>query len=262
MSAIVFRDEIVHYEVLGRGRPVVFLHGWVGSWRYWIPSMQSTSNSFRAYALDLWGFGDSAKTSILYSLGRQVDLLNGFLDNMGIGKVALVGHGLGAIVASLFAAQNSNLVDRIMAISFPLENETLNTRLASTPSSELADWLLDRSPAHEPARGEATKADAQAIQASLEELRRIDMLDLSFRMSAPCLWVFGQHDPAVGQPPVEYLSALPEHIHHITFEGSGHFPMLDEPSKFNRLMTDFLMLEPGESPQNLQLKEEWKRRVR
>jgi len=38
--------------------------------------------------------------------------------------------------------------------------------------------------------------------------------------------------------------------------------MLDEPSQFNRLMTDFLALSSGESPRQLQLKEEWKRRVR
>ena len=141
MSAIVLRDEIVHYEVLGRGRPVVFLHGWVGSWRYWIPSMQAASNSFRAYALDLWGFGDSAKTSDLYSLPRQVELLDSFLDNMGIGKVALVGHGLGGIVASLYTAKNSNFVDRIMAIGFPIENETLNMRLASAPPATCASII-------------------------------------------------------------------------------------------------------------------------
>ncbi|HZD55209.1 MAG TPA: alpha/beta hydrolase [Anaerolineales bacterium] len=262
MSAIVFRDEIVHYEVLGRGRPVVFLHGWIGSWRYWIPSMQSASSSFRAYALDLWGYGDTAKTSQLYSLDRQVDLLDGFVEKLGIGKVALVGHGLGGIVAALYATQNPDLVDRIMAISFPLENETLNARLLTSTPAELADWLLDRSPVHEPARGEAAKTDAQAIQISLDELKQIDLLDVSFRMATPCLWVSGHNDPAVSQPPVEYLSAMPDHIHHIVFDESGHFPMLDEPSKFNRLMADFLTLASGESPQNLQLKEEWKRRVR
>ena len=69
MSAIILQDEIVHYEVLGRGRPLIFIHGWVGSWRYWIPSMQAASVSFRAYALDLWGFGDSAKEPEKYLAG-------------------------------------------------------------------------------------------------------------------------------------------------------------------------------------------------
>lgn len=39
MSAISVAGDLVHYEVLGRGRQVVLIHGWVGSWRYWIPTM-------------------------------------------------------------------------------------------------------------------------------------------------------------------------------------------------------------------------------
>jgi len=38
--------------------------------------------------------------------------------------------------------------------------------------------------------------------------------------------------------------------------------MIDESAKFNRLLTDFLALDSNVSPQELQLKEEWKRRVR
>ena len=72
MSVIILQDEIVHYEVLGRGRPVVFLHGWVGSWRYWIPAMQAASISYRTYALDLWGFGDSAKVEACTILDRLI----------------------------------------------------------------------------------------------------------------------------------------------------------------------------------------------
>ena len=88
MSAIVFENDIVHYEVLGRGRPVLFLHGWVGSWRYWIPTMQAASTGYRAYALDLWGFGDTAKEADRYHIADQVRLLHGFLDKMGIMRIA------------------------------------------------------------------------------------------------------------------------------------------------------------------------------
>ena len=49
-------------------------------------------------------------------------------------------------------------------------------------------------------------------------------------------------------------------IHQIVLEDSGHFPMLDESARFNRLMTDFLALISGDSPRELLLKEEWKRR--
>jgi len=55
---------------------------------------------------------------------------------------------------------------------------------------------------------------------------------------------------------------MSELVHQIVLEESGHFPMLDESARFNRLMTDFLALVSGDSPRELQLREEWKRRVR
>ena len=59
MSAVVIGEGLVHYEAMGRGKPVVFIHGWLGSWRYWVPAMEEISSRHRSYALDLWGFGDS-----------------------------------------------------------------------------------------------------------------------------------------------------------------------------------------------------------
>jgi pimeloyl-ACP methyl ester carboxylesterase len=262
MSAIIVQNEIVHYEVLGRGRPMVFLHGWVGSWRYWIPAMQAASAVFRAYALDLWGFGDTAKNPALYTIDEQVTLVDAFLQEMGINKIALIGHGLGAVVGLLYAARFPRSVHRVMVVSLPNGDHTVNPRLINASPPELVDWLLGRDPASEAARADAPKADQRAIQISLAGLQAIDLDALPLTFSAACLMVYGQEDPAVQAPPQEQLLSLPENIHQVVFEQSGHFPMLDEPSKFNRLMTDFLALSSGESPRQLQLKEEWKRRVR
>ena len=91
MSVVLINQEIVHYEVLGRGRPVIFLHSWVGSWRYWIPTLQSASTDYRAYALDMWGFGDTSRGVDGFSVDKQVDLLDQFLYQMGMGKVVLGG---------------------------------------------------------------------------------------------------------------------------------------------------------------------------
>jgi pimeloyl-ACP methyl ester carboxylesterase len=93
MSAVLLDGAMVHYEALGRGRPIVFLHGWVGSWRYWINAMQVASTSFRAYALDLYGFGDSMHDPGRYNIAQQARLLDLFLEEMGIGRIAIVGHG-------------------------------------------------------------------------------------------------------------------------------------------------------------------------
>src|SRR5512145_1266240 len=104
MSAITIENDLVHYEVLGRGRPVILVHGWLGSWRYWIPAMQQLSMKYRTYALDLWGFGESGKDPRRYDFEAQVALLEQFMEKMCITKAALVGHSLGASVVARYAA--------------------------------------------------------------------------------------------------------------------------------------------------------------
>jgi pimeloyl-ACP methyl ester carboxylesterase len=262
MSIILIDHQIVHYEVLGRGRPLIFLHGWVGSWRYWIPAMQAASMAYRAYAVDLWGFGDTAKYSPNYSIEKQTQLIDGFLFEMGIGRVALVGHGLGAIAAVQYALLHPDIVDRVMAVGFPLDESCLSPRLRSLSPADIAGWLLGRGPLTEPVLTDAPKTDPLAIAASLTDFGAPEMRQASARLTSSCLLVSGQGDQAVLPPDLDRVFSLPETTHAITFDQSGHFPMLDEGSKFNRLLIDFLSLPSGDSPRELQLKEEWKRRVR
>src|SRR3972149_4387027 len=118
MTALIVNQQIVHYEVLGRGRPLVLLHGWVGSWRDWLATMQALSSSYRCYVLDLWGYGDTAKVPDRYSLEAQTALVADFLSALGIGKIALLGHGLGAFVAARFADKFPESVDRTLLVGF------------------------------------------------------------------------------------------------------------------------------------------------
>ncbi|MFN2145953.1 MAG: alpha/beta fold hydrolase [Anaerolineales bacterium] len=262
MSAIIIEDKIVHYEVLGRGKPIIFMHGWVGSWRYWIPAMQSASASYRAYAFDLWGYGETAKENLNYSLEEQVDLLDQFMNAMGIGKVALVGHGLGAAVALLYAAKHAFVVDRAMVISIPVLGKGVSENSGSLDPVELTDRLLNGSGGADSVRSEAAKIDPAAIKTSMEELTYINLLEISRQITTASLVVQGVKDPLVPNQELEDIASLPSMFHQVVFNDAGHFPMLDRPNKFNRLMKDFLDLPSGESPTQLQLKDEWKRRVR
>jgi len=120
MSAITIDGDLVHYEKLGRGRPIVLIHSWLGSWRYWIPLMQQLHLKYSVYAIDLMGFGDSTKNPQRYHLARQVELLTQFLDQLGIPKTALIGHGLGGMVAAEFALKNPDKAARLLLSSMPL----------------------------------------------------------------------------------------------------------------------------------------------
>lgn len=122
MSAITVDEDLIHYEVLGRGRPVLLVHGWLGSWRYWVPMMQTLQLKFRVYALDLYGFGDSAKNQNRYTFDHQVRLIDEFLRELGLSKIAMIGHGLGAALVTEYASRYPDRVPRLLLAGAPLYN--------------------------------------------------------------------------------------------------------------------------------------------
>jgi pimeloyl-ACP methyl ester carboxylesterase len=262
MSAIIHDNAIVHYEVLGHGKPVIFLHSWIGSWRYWIPSMQFASTRFRAYAVDFWGFGTTKKESSRYSFEGQVSLLDGFIKQMGIQCFTLVGHGLGGIIAALYTGDHPKSVERLMVVSFPMGIQRTNSRLHEQSPEETADWLLGGNPPNDESRVDAKKTDHQAIKAALEQFKIVNWRQLIKRVPVSSLWIYGNRDEVVSNPSIDELDLLPDLAQYIDFGDSGHYPMLDEPSKFNRLLTDFIHLPPGGDPQEIEIKPMWKRRVR
>ncbi|MCE1254656.1 MAG: alpha/beta hydrolase [Anaerolineae bacterium] len=262
MSVILLKNKMMHYEVLGRGKPLIFLHGWIGSWRYWFPSLQAASANYRAYAIDFWGFGDTTKENEDYSILQQSSLLDGFLEEMGIGRIALIAHGLGALVAMHFTINHPNLVDRLMIISYPMSQTGFDLRLRNDSPALLAETTLPHNPGNEPVLLEAGRTSPKALSGSFENLPVELLWGAWENLKIPCLLVNGQNDTLIPPPTADEIAKLPENYHGILFEESGHFPMLEESNKFNRLMADFLALKSGESPRALQLKEEWIRRFR
>ena len=263
MSALILEDEVLHYEVLGRGRPLIFVHSWLGSWRYWIPTMQALSAEYRTYAIYLWGFGDSGKRQERYSLDAQAELVYGFMHQLGILKAAFVGHGLGGAVVAYFARKYPELADRMMAVGVPLTGAAINPKLVGAPLVGLVESLLGKGPTMDPIGVEAAKTDVMAVETTVKTLMEKDLKAQLTELKPPCLLVYGVKDNVVTPPPEDgWQNGLTGNVHRISLDESRHFPMLDEAAKFNRLLSDFLSLKSGEDLTNLGLKEEWKRRVR
>lgn len=261
MSAIVIKEGLVHYEVIGRGRPLLFIHGWLGSWRYWVPAMEELSSQYRTYAFDLWGFGDSDKLSAYYSLEAYIELLGEFLDQLGIWRVPIVGHALGGLVALTFAARFPDRVEQIMAVSVPLEGADITKPLASFAGDRDAlAKLVSRRVSFPEIDMEVRKTDASAIVSSMRCASECDLRPLLTPMKTPVLLVYGGEDAFVRLPQSEWLQGFDDHVRSISLNGAQHFPMLEERNKFNRLLMDFL--EAGDDLESLELKEEWQRRLR
>ena len=261
MSAVVVGDGLVHYEAFGRGRPVVFIHGWLGSWRYWVPTMEELSVRQRAYALDLWGFGDSDKLGKDYNIEAYVNLVKGFLDKLGVVHPTLVGHALGGVVALKFAADNPGWVDQVMAVSVPLVGEAINRPLAGfAGNGDALMKLVARRAKFSEVEMEVRKTDVSAVISSLGSALQSDLRPILPPLEIPALLVYGGNDPLVKPPQLDWLRDCDENVRAISLDEAQHFPMLEEQNKFNRLLKEFL--DVGDDLGSLELKEEWQRRLR
>ena len=264
MSAVVIDGKPVHYEVFGRGKPVLFLHGWLGSWRYWVPVMESISDKHRAYALDFWGFGESDKSKPNYRVSDYVILVNTFLDSLGVENSTVVGHALGASVALEYAIWYPERVSKLMLVSLPLTPESLSRKLIGFAKNSRIAQVIWRRHMPQMVQQEAKKTDQAAISESLQSMTRMDAYSrlhyLGQLRRTAVLVVFGERDDMVDPDPVRSLNNHWTNVRPIGLPDSKHFPMLDEPAKFSRLLKDFLETEGDLSA--LELKEEWRRRTR
>jgi pimeloyl-ACP methyl ester carboxylesterase len=228
-----------------------------------MPTMDNLSDRFRTYAFDMWGFGDSDRNPQRYSLDAYVAQLDLFMEELGVMKASLVGHAMGAAVALLFAERYPDRVDRIMAISTPLAAAAISKRLASGGGGSLLDRMLGRRAVSDYPEVEldAAKTDPNAVIAAARSLDALDLRDALDELdSTPTLLVYGGKDPFVTPLTNDDMRDLDGAIKPIGLNDSGHFPMLDEASKFQRLLRDFLDTKP-EDLGALALKEEWRRRM-
>ena len=102
------------------GTPIVFLHGYVDSWRSFAGVIEALRPGRRAIALDLRGHGDSDKPECGYAMEDfTLDMLL-FMDAMGLDKANIVGHSMGSFIAQSFAARFPGRVERLILISSAL----------------------------------------------------------------------------------------------------------------------------------------------
>lgn len=263
MSITTVGEYVIHYEALGRGQPVIFLHGWVGSWRYWLPTMQALSHRFRTYAVDLVGFGDSAKprrdADWLLRLERYVEIVRGWMDTLGISQAHFIGHTLGAMVAVRMALEAPERILRIMAVGYPLSLEIPKGALGPNAKELLRERLNRLAQEYPEVQREHGRADPEAVGTCLmEAVTRQEALHEWIRLvDRPLLLVYGRRDPLISPP--HFLNGLDTSTRLIILEEGRHFPMLDLPAAFQRLAEDFLVLP---DPSQITIKEEWRRRFR
>jgi pimeloyl-ACP methyl ester carboxylesterase len=262
MSITTIDGHLVHYEAFGRGTPMVFIHGWLGSWRYWWNSMQSLSNYHRNFALDLWGFGDSSKEPKMYSLEAYVEMVDLFVENLGITTpLNFAGHALGAVVATQFARKRPEVVHRMILTSTPLRGQDIHSQLSKLDTDTFIKRQLGRGSHYPEVIMGAEKTDNRAVHLLAKQLSNDDFTNNLRDMPVPTLVVHGENDSVIDFPKgVDTATTILDQSSQVVLlPGCDHFPMLDKPAVFTRLIQDFIQ---GGSESDISPKQYWQRRTR
>lgn len=152
--SVVVDDYRLHYLTAGGSGPVVvLLHGGIidAAHLSWGAAIDALADEFRVIALDLLGYGESEIPDISYSTGLHVDLVEGFLDAIDVGRANVVGVSLGGGVALGLALQAPEKVGRLVVVdSFglgrALPNDDVSYLLSRLPIlNRLSISLLRRS---------------------------------------------------------------------------------------------------------------------
>lgn len=263
MSSIVTEQGILHYESIGRGRPIILLHGWINSWDVWREAMigLGTSGRYRVYALDFWGFGASAKrgsngSQPSFRIAGYVEMVRQFMDTLGIQQSPIFGHSMGGTVALQFALSNPTRISKVAVVGSPIVGSTLNPFLKLAGYGMIADmvWRFpallntvmhillagDSQKVREMIFRDVQRTTMESFFRSIGDLRDTDLRQELPTLQIPALGIFGARDNIVSPTNGELLTGTVDRAQVVIMDSSRHFPMTDEPDKFMQVISHFL----------------------
>lgn len=260
MSSIVTDQGIVHYEAYGRGQPVILLHGWLGSWAYWLETMETLGHNYRLYALDFWGFGESGKRRERYHVADFVDLVDQFMDRLGITQAPIIGHSMGGTVALSLALRQPQRVFKVAVVGSPVVGDSLHLflRLAGRPWIAYTVWHMPTilrlgirafSPQvtrewrrwYDMQIQDLSRTTLEAFFTSIASLRCTDLRSQLPSLHAPVMSIHGVGDNVVNPNQTHLIARCVPLARIEMMANSRHFPMLDEPKAFNERLLSFLI---------------------
>lgn len=123
------------YWDVGRGtKTLVLLHGYTGAILNFAGNIDGFAKEYRVVALDLPGHGETEKPDVSYTYDFFTAFIKDFFQALGIDKMILVGHSMGAIISLFYIIANPFEVEKMVLIGPPLgENYSLPMRLVTIP---------------------------------------------------------------------------------------------------------------------------------
>jgi pimeloyl-ACP methyl ester carboxylesterase len=247
---------------------LVFVHGLSGCWQNWLENLPHFARRHRVLALDLPGFGSSPVPDWEISIPNYGRLLHDFCDAVEVSDCAVVGNSMGGFVSAEAAIAQPDRFEQLVLVSAA---GVSSARLRRRPTEVVARMLGAATPLmfqaqtrifrRRRARAAAFRGifdrpaelrpelvweffqggeRAESFVEALSSLAGYDILDRLEEVEVPTLIVWGRQDHVV--PPADALGYA-ERIAGArleVFDRCGHVPMAERPTRFNRLLEDFV----------------------
>lgn len=266
-SHVTSNDGVrLFYEATGQGRPLILIHGWSFSGRFFHRNVPALAEHARVITVDLRGHGKSDKPDHGYRVSRLAADLRDLLHGLDLRDATVLGWSLGAPVIwsylELFGPER--IRDTVLVQQTPRQYYSVDWKLghhacydeaslATTQAQLMADPAgydkenLFSCLYHEPAPDELRfLLDEMApcpprVRAALMADHTVkDWRDLLLHLDLPALVLVARRD---GTFPWEGPAWVGEHMpkaQTVFFEESGHALFLDEPEKFNATVAAFV----------------------
>lgn len=249
---VLLDGQKIHYVVGGQGKPLVLVHGLGGRSEDWLPLIPGfIRNGYKVYALDLLGYGRSARPDVDYSISLEEQIVKEFLDSQGLQQPDVAGWSMGGWISLKFAADNPGRVhDLVLLDSAGLRFDAVNASfLRPKTEAGLAKMMqvLTPHPPHIPGfyardllRGFA-REDWIMARALKSMYTGKDLMD--GRMSTvkmPVLLIWGSQDVltprSIGE---EMHQAMPQSVLKIV-DGCGHLAPVECSGEVGPSIINFL----------------------
>lgn len=245
METIQVNDIRLAYRRLGKGTPMVLLHGYPLDHHLWDEVVPLLTDTFDLIIPDLRGFGGSSTVDSFYTMEDFAGDIAALLDHLDIQKTAIVGHSMGGYIALAFArvyparVTGLGLVASQVLADAPDRKEgryksaaevadkgigsvvaAMTTKL--TPDARLQEYAKQSMEQQQPA------AYIGALKAIAE---RVDSTPLLASLNVPVVLVHGDADALIPIDRAREVKAALPNAHLVELSGAGHMPMMESPQK-------------------------------
>lgn len=133
----------IHYKSAGKGKPILFLHGFPEFWYEWKNQLVEFGRDYRAVAPDMRGYNLSSKPAEVdqYKLKTLVEDIRALAEGLGEKRFVLVGHDWGGVVAWAFAAYYPEYLEKLVIINAP-HVAVFERELKENPAQQFASQYM------------------------------------------------------------------------------------------------------------------------